>query len=58
MGMDSFFDAVITFDDTGKTKPDEAPFRAALKKLGVKPEEAVMVGAGTSATSKAPRSWA
>jgi putative hydrolase of the HAD superfamily len=44
MGMDSLFDAVITFDDTGKTKPDEAPFKAALKKLGVKPEEAVMVG--------------
>jgi HAD superfamily hydrolase (TIGR02253 family) len=44
MGMDSLFDAVITFDDTGKKKPDEAPFKAALKKLGVKPEEAVMVG--------------
>jgi len=44
MGMDDLFDVVITFDDTGKKKPDEAPFRAALKKLGVTSEEAVMVG--------------
>jgi HAD superfamily hydrolase (TIGR02253 family) len=44
MGMDNLFDVVVTFDDTGKKKPDEAPFRAALKALGVKAEEAVMIG--------------
>jgi putative hydrolase of the HAD superfamily len=38
------FDEVVTFDDTGERKPSPVPFMAILKKLGVKPEEAVMVG--------------
>lgn len=44
MGIDNMFDAVVTFDDTGRKKPDSLPFKIALRKLGVKPEEAVMVG--------------
>jgi len=44
MGMDNLFDVVVAYEDTGKKKPDKAPFEAALKKLKVKPEEAVMVG--------------
>jgi putative hydrolase of the HAD superfamily len=44
MGMDKLFDVVVAYEDTGKRKPDEMPFRVALKKLGVKPEEAIMVG--------------
>lgn len=38
------FDRVITFDDTGKRKPHEAPFRKALELLDVPPSEALMVG--------------
>ena len=38
------FDVVVTFEDTGVRKPDAAPFLAMLKKLEVKPEEALMVG--------------
>ncbi len=38
------FDAVVTFDDTGERKPQPGPFRKALEMLGVKPEEALMVG--------------
>jgi putative hydrolase of the HAD superfamily len=38
------FDAVVTFEDTGERKPNAAPFMAMLKKLEVKPEEALMVG--------------
>jgi putative hydrolase of the HAD superfamily len=38
------FDAVVTFDDTGKRKPDPAPFLKILEKLEVKPEETLMVG--------------
>ncbi len=38
------FDAVVTFDDTGERKPAPGPFRKVLQKLGVKPEEALMVG--------------
>ena len=37
-------DAVVTFEDTGERKPHKAPFLAVLKKLEVKPEEALMVG--------------
>ncbi|HIE05291.1 MAG TPA: HAD-IIIA family hydrolase [bacterium (Candidatus Stahlbacteria)] len=38
------FDVVVTFEDTGKKKPDPAPFLKALGELGVKPQEAIMVG--------------
>ncbi len=38
------FDRVITFDDTGQRKPNEAPFRKALERLGVGASEALMVG--------------
>ncbi len=38
------FDYVVTFDDTGKRKPDPVPFRHVLSLLNVEPEEAIMVG--------------
>ncbi len=44
MKLDDFFDVVVALDDTGKLKPHELPFRAALKKLNVKPQECLMVG--------------
>ncbi len=44
LGVDAFFDAVVTFDDTGVRKPAPEPFQKALELLAVKPEEAVMVG--------------
>lgn len=44
LGLDAYFDTVVTTDDTGKKKPDPAPFFMALSKLDVKPEEAIMVG--------------
>lgn len=44
LGLEPFFDTVVAFDDTGKKKPDPAPFRLALERLGAKPEEAVMIG--------------
>nr|MDO8099102.1 HAD family hydrolase [Candidatus Njordarchaeota archaeon] len=39
-----YFDAVVTSVDVGHEKPDERIFRVALKRLGVKPAEVVMVG--------------
>jgi HAD superfamily hydrolase (TIGR02253 family) len=39
-----FFDAVVTFDDTKERKPSPKPFLTALAKLGVEPQNAVMVG--------------
>jgi len=45
MGLTEFFDFVITRDDVrGEEKPSMLPFRAAIKKLGVKPEEIIFVG--------------
>jgi len=44
VGLHTMFDAVITWDDTGIRKPNPEPFLAVLKKLNVKPEEAIMVG--------------
>jgi putative hydrolase of the HAD superfamily len=44
LSLQHSFDSVITFDDTGERKPGAAPFREVLKRLGVKPDEAIMVG--------------
>ena len=39
-----FFDAVVTFDDSGERKPSSVPFELALKKLRLKPESSLMIG--------------
>ena len=39
-----FFDAVVTFDDSGERKPSSVPFEMALKKLGLEPESSLMIG--------------
>ena len=44
MSMDDFFDVVITAGDVRKQKTSLTPFKAALKALKIKPEEALMVG--------------
>lgn len=44
LGVDRFFDAVVTFDDTGKRKPALEPFQKILELLQVPPQEAIMVG--------------
>ena len=43
-GLDSFFDAVVTYDDTGKRKPAKEPFLLICDQLDVKPEECLMLG--------------
>ncbi len=44
LGLQHYFDAVVTFDDTGVKKPDPKPFLTALKYLDLTPEEAIMIG--------------
>ncbi|MFN2383368.1 MAG: HAD-IA family hydrolase [Gemmatimonadota bacterium] len=44
LNLHHVFDVVVTFEDTGERKPSPAPFRLALERLGVAPEEALMVG--------------
>ncbi len=42
--LHNVFDAVVTYDDTGRRKPHPEPFELVLKKLDILPHEAVMVG--------------
>ncbi len=44
MRLADFFDVVIAFEDTGKTKPSREPFIKVLKELGMGAGECVMVG--------------
>ncbi|HLC65609.1 MAG TPA: TIGR02253 family HAD-type hydrolase [Candidatus Nanoarchaeia archaeon] len=44
MKIDDLFDAVVAFEDTKQRKPSELPFREAIKKLGVEPENCLMIG--------------
>jgi putative hydrolase of the HAD superfamily len=44
MKIDNFFDVVVTFEDTKELKPSPKPFEVALKKLGLKPKDCLMVG--------------
>lgn len=42
--LESYFDYIVTADDTDKHKPDPTPINIALEKLNAKPEEALMIG--------------
>lgn len=42
--LDGFFDVIVTACDAGIRKPNPRIFEIVLEKLGVKPDEAVMVG--------------
>ncbi len=42
--LEDEFDAVVTKDDAGETKPHHAPFRTALRKVGTIAKRALMVG--------------
>ena len=44
LNLHHIFDVVITFEDTEKKKPAPEPFKLALQRLCVTPEEAIMVG--------------
>lgn len=44
MDIDKFFDVVVTSADVRKKKTHAAPFKAVLRLLKVRPEEALMVG--------------
>ena len=44
MKLDPYFDVIVALDHVSKAKPDPEPIFNALKQLGSKPEEAIMVG--------------
>ncbi len=43
-GIKEYFDTIITWDHTPIHKPNPEPLNLALKTMGSKPEEAIMVG--------------
>jgi HAD superfamily hydrolase (TIGR02253 family) len=44
LNLHHIFDHIVTFEDTGKRKPDPAPFQKILSLLHVEPNESLMVG--------------
>jgi putative hydrolase of the HAD superfamily len=44
MNLDNCFDFVLTLDDTGAEKPTGIPFKTAMKMLGLRPNEVLVVG--------------
>ncbi len=44
LNLHHIFDHIVTFEDTGKRKPDPAPFDKILSLLDVSPQDALMVG--------------
>lgn len=44
VGLESYFDKVVSFDMTGRKKPDPIPFHFVLKELGVKARAVLFVG--------------
>ena len=48
-----FFDEVVLSDEVGNVKPDPAPYREALERLGVAPAEALAFEDSTSGIASA-----
>lgn len=44
LGLQHFFDCVVTHEDTGHKKPSAEPFQKALEELKVASQEALMLG--------------
>ncbi len=57
MGLEDCFDTVIAYEDTKKLKPHPRPFKTAVKRLGIKAEEAVMVGDDLSRDIKGAKAF-
>lgn len=44
LGIGEYFDYIVTSEEAGEEKPSEKMFELILRKSGVKPEEALMIG--------------
>lgn len=51
--LEEFFDEVVLSDEVGSVKPDPAPYRVALERLGVPPGEALAFEDSTSGIASA-----
>jgi len=48
MGIDDYFDFAIGFEDTGREKVSQLPFKVAIKRLKIKPENIMMISDSVS----------
>ena len=55
MKIDDYFDVVITKSDVKKQKTHTTPYRVTLRKLNIKPQEAIMVGDRIARDIKTPK---
>lgn len=44
LGLDRYFKVIVSADEVGLSKPDPAPFLAALERAGVEPQAALHIG--------------
>lgn len=44
LGLEKYFKIIISADEVGLSKPDPAPFLAALERAGVEPHQALHIG--------------
>ena len=44
LGLDRYFSIIVSADEVGISKPDPAPFLAALNNAGVEPQQALHIG--------------
>lgn len=44
LGLEKYFKVIVSADEVGISKPDPAPFLAALERAGVEPQQALHVG--------------
>ncbi len=51
-GLEDFFDFIVTSEESGSDKPNEASFNLVIEKLGLKPEKCWMIGDSLNADIK------
>jgi len=44
LGLEKYFKIIVSADEIGLSKPDPAPFLAALERAGVEPQQALHIG--------------
>src|SRR5690606_39985908 len=44
LGLEKYFRVIVSADEVGLSKPDPAPFLAALERAGVEPSQALHIG--------------
>ena len=55
LGLEGFFDIIVTADDIKARKPDPGPFLYAAEKLGIRPEDCLVVEDSYSGCKAAKR---